>query len=94
MMFRAPTVQVLKIRLTVVPTFYLPPHSIFSWGGWSVDKVGKPTEKRPLRRPRWEDNIRLDHKEIGINTRNWIHSAQDRDYWRVLVNVALNLRVP
>ena len=49
------------------------------------------TGKRPL--GRWEDNIRMDLKEIGINTRNWIDSAQDRNYWRALVNAALNLRV-
>ena len=42
---------------------------------------------------RWEDNIRMDLKEIGTNTRNWVDSARDRDYWRVLVNVALNLRI-
>jgi hypothetical protein len=36
----------------------------------------------------------MDLKEIGNNTRNWIDSAQDRDYFRVLVNVALNFRVP
>ena len=30
-------------------------------------------------------------KEIVINTRNWIDAAQDRNYWRVLVNGALNL---
>ena len=49
--------------------------------------------KRPLGRPRhsWEDNIRMNLKEIGINTRNWIDSAQDRDYRRALVNVTLNL---
>ena len=58
--------------------------------------TGKPTRKGPLRRPRrrWEDNIRMDLKEIGINTKNWVNSAQDRDYWRALVNAALNLRVP
>ena len=41
--------------------------------------TGEPTGKRPLGRPRrrWEDNIRMDCKEIGINTRN-------RDYWRPL----------
>ena len=59
--------------------------------------IGKPTGKRPLGRPRcrWEDNIRIDLKEIGINTRNWVDSThnQDRDYWRALVNAALNLRV-
>jgi hypothetical protein len=58
--------------------------------------TGKPTGKRPVGRPRlrWEENIQMDLKEIGINTREWIDSAQDRDYWRTLVNVALNLRVP
>ena len=35
----------------------------------------------------------MDLKKIGINTRNWVDSAQDRDYWRALVNAALNLRV-
>ena len=58
--------------------------------------TGKPTGKRPLGRPRrrWEDNIRMDLEEIGINTRNWVGSTQDRDYWRALVNAAFNLRVP
>ena len=58
--------------------------------------TGKPTRKRPLGRSRlrWEGNIRKDLKEIGINTRNWVDSAQDREYWRVLVNVAFNLWVP
>jgi hypothetical protein len=45
-------------------------------------------------RRRWEDNIRMDLKETGINTRNWVDSAQDRNYLRALVNEALNLRVP
>jgi hypothetical protein len=65
--------------------------------GRSVFKIlsGKPTGKRPLGRPRhrWEDNIRMDLKEISIYTRNWVDSAQDRDYWRALVNVALIVRV-
>ena len=58
--------------------------------------VPKSTGKRPLGRPRlrWVDNIRMDLKEIGINMRNWVDSAQDRDYWRTLVNVAFILRVP
>ena len=48
----------------------------------------KVTGKRPLGRHkcRWKDNIRMDLKEIDINTRNWVDSAQDRDYWRALVN--------
>ena len=39
-------------------------------------------------------NVRMDLKEININTRNWVDSAQDRDYWRAVVNAALNFRVP
>ena len=44
-------------------------------------------------RPRWEDNIRMDLEEIGINAGNWVDLAQDRNYWRALVNAPLNLRV-
>jgi hypothetical protein len=45
--------------------------------------VGKPKVKRPLGRPRhrWEDNIKLDLREIGINGTNWIQLAQDRVQW-------------
>ena len=51
---------------------------------------------KPLGRPRnrWEDNIRINLKEISINMRNWVDFAQDRDYWRVLVNVTLDLWAP
>ena len=50
----------------------------------------KPTGNIFLGRPRrrWEDNIK-----IGINLRNWVHPTQDKDYWRTLVNAALNLRI-
>ena len=65
--------------------------------GKSAFKIltGKPTGRKHLWRPRrrWEDNIRMDLEEIGINAGNWIDSAKDRNYWRALVNVALNLRV-
>ena len=40
------------------------------------------------------DNIRMDLEEIDINTRNWVDTAQDRDFWTVLVSAPLNLRVP
>ena len=63
--------------------------------GRSAFKIltGKPTGKRPLGRPRrrLEDCIRMDLEEI--NAGNWVDSAQDRNYWRSLVNAALNLRV-
>ena len=53
------------------------------------------TGKIPLGRSRrrWEYNIRIYLKEIGINTRNWLGSAQDRDYCGALMNAALHLRV-
>jgi hypothetical protein len=55
----------------------------------------KPGEERPLvrRRCRWEDNIRMDLREIGWEVVVWIHVAQDRDQWRGLVNAVMNLRV-
>ena len=58
--------------------------------------IGKPTRRIPLGRPtcRWENNIRMGLKEVGVNTRNWIGLIRDRDYWRTLVNAELNLRVP
>ena len=66
--------------------------------GKSAFKIltGKPTGKRPLGRPRrrWEDNFRMDLEEISIIAGNWVDSAQDKNYWRALVNAALNLRVP
>ena len=46
-----------------------------------------------LHRRRWEDNIRVDLKEISVSARNWVVSAQGRDYWRTLVNLGLNLQV-
>jgi hypothetical protein len=58
--------------------------------------VGRPKDKRPLERPkhRWEDNTRMDLREIGINVANWIWLAQDRVQWRAFVNTVMNLQVP
>ena len=66
--------------------------------GRSAFKIltGNPTGKRPLgkSRRRWKDDIRMDLEEKRINAGNWVDSAQDRNYWRALVNEPLNLRVP
>jgi hypothetical protein len=58
--------------------------------------VGKPEGKRPLGRTRrrWLDNIKIDLREIGWDGVDWIDLAQDRDQWRALVNMVMNLRVP
>jgi hypothetical protein len=58
--------------------------------------VGRPEGRRPPERPRskWEDNIKMDLREIGFADVDWIHWAQDRDRWRALVNTVVNLWVP
>ncbi|KAJ4444032.1 hypothetical protein ANN_05821 [Periplaneta americana] len=57
--------------------------------------VGRPEGKRPLGRPRrrWEDNIKMDLREVGYDDRDWINLAQDRERWRAYVRAAMNLRV-
>jgi hypothetical protein len=56
----------------------------------------KPEGKISCGRPRykWEDNIRMDFREIGLEIGNWILLAQDRDSWWALVNMIMNLRFP
>jgi hypothetical protein len=58
--------------------------------------VGRPEGKRPMGRPRcrWEDNIKMDFKEMRIDGVNWIRLAQDKVRWRDFVNAVMNLRVP
>jgi hypothetical protein len=58
--------------------------------------VGEPESKRPPGRPRrrWEDNIRIDLREIGTDGANWIRLAQDSVRWQTFVNTVMNLRVP
>ena len=58
--------------------------------------VGKPERRRPLGKPRrrWEDNIKMNFKEVGGGCGDWMELAQDRDRWRALVNTVRNLRVP
>jgi hypothetical protein len=58
--------------------------------------VGKPEGKRPLGKPRrrWEDNIKMNLREVGWEGMDWIDLTQDTDQWRALVNTVMNLRVP
>jgi hypothetical protein len=56
-----------------------------------VGKEGKIPLLRPRRR--WEDGIRMDLREIGWGSVDWIQLVQDRDRWRALVNTVMNLRV-
>jgi len=57
--------------------------------------VGRPEGKRPLGRPRrrWEDNVTMDLQEAGYGDMDWIALTQDKDRWRALVNVVMNIRV-
>jgi hypothetical protein len=67
-------------------------------GGESVYRVlvGRAKGKKPLGRPRrkWENNIDLDLREIGIDGANCIQLAQDRVQWRACMNTIMNLRAP
>jgi hypothetical protein len=58
--------------------------------------VGKTEEMNPLgsHRRRWEDNIRMDLREMGRRFVDWINLAQDRNEYRALVNTAMNFRIP
>jgi hypothetical protein len=58
--------------------------------------VVRPEGERPLGRHmrRWEDNIKMDLREIGIDGTNWIRLAQKSVHWRAFVNTVMNLRVP
>jgi hypothetical protein len=58
--------------------------------------VGRRETRRLLGRPRcrWEDNIKMDLREVGFGDVDWIHLAQDRDTWQAVVYTVINLRVP
>jgi hypothetical protein len=53
-----------------------------------LDAGKKPEGRRPLGRPRrrWEDNIKMDLREVGWGGMDWISVAQYRDRWRAVVN--------
>jgi hypothetical protein len=58
--------------------------------------VGRLEGRRPLRRPmrRWENNIKMVLQEVGWRCMDWTDLSQDRDRWRALVDVVLNLWDP
>jgi hypothetical protein len=69
----------------------------WGWGrGVCRVLVRRPEGKRPLGRPRrrWEDKIKMDLREIGIDGASWFRLAQIRVQWRAFVNVVMNLRIP
>jgi hypothetical protein len=72
------------------------------WHAWGRGEVftgcwlGGLKGKRPLgrRRRRWEDNIKMDLREIGIDGTNWVQLAQDRVQLRYFVDTVMNRRAP
>jgi hypothetical protein len=68
-----------------------------AWGRCAYRVLVRSLEgKRPLGRPRrrWEDNIKMGLREIGIDGANWIRLAKDRVQWWAFENTVMNLRVP
>jgi hypothetical protein len=65
------------------------------WNAYRI-MVGMPEGKRPPERPRcrWEDNVKMDLREIVWGGMDWIDLAQGRDQWKALANTVMNLRVP
>jgi hypothetical protein len=59
----------------------------FWLGGPKVRELGRPGR-------RWEDNIKMDLSEMGMDGANWIQLARDRVRWRAFVNTLMNLQVP
>jgi hypothetical protein len=66
------------------------------WGNVHSVLVGKPEGRRLLRRSicRWEDNIRMDHREIGSCGMDCINLFQDKDQCRALVNTVMKFLAP
>jgi hypothetical protein len=58
--------------------------------------IGRPEVKSPLGRPRrrWEDNIKMNLREIGIDGTNWIRVTRDKVQWRAFLNTIMNFRFP
>ena len=58
--------------------------------------VGKPEGKRHSGRPRsrWEDNIKMNLREVACDPGDLIALAEDMDQWRAYVRPVIDLRVP
>jgi hypothetical protein len=58
--------------------------------------AGRPEGMRPPGKPRhrWEDNIKVDLRETGINGSNWIQLAQDRVQWQAFVSTIMTIQIP
>jgi len=65
--------------------------SLYIYGNFNtlvcISLLGRP-------RRRWEDNIRMDLREVGCGCVDWIELPQDRDRWRAVVSAVMKLRVP
>jgi hypothetical protein len=72
----------IKLITELIETLYLPKYSV------SINYCCF------CNRCRWEDNIKMGLREIGIDGANWIQLAQDRVQWQACVNTIMNLRVP
>jgi hypothetical protein len=58
--------------------------------------VQKPEGKRPFGKPGrgWEDNIKMDHQEVGCEDMDWVELVKDRNRCQTVVNAIMNLLVP
>jgi hypothetical protein len=89
-----------NLKIKIYKTVILPV-VLYGCETWSLTlgeeyRVRDSKVKRPLGRPRrrWEDNIKLYLRKIGIDGANWIQLAQDRVQWRAYVNTVMSRRVP
>jgi hypothetical protein len=60
-----------------------------------MTSVGRPNGKRPLGKPgrRWENNLKMNFQDVGLDGMMWVDLAQDTERWRALVNSVMNLWV-
>jgi hypothetical protein len=66
------------------------------WAGYTRNSIKLPLLNHHLEssKRRWDDDIKMDLREIEWGDMDWIHLTQDMDQWRVLVNVIMNCQDP